>query len=726
MQKLWLIRFIVFLSAFLLFQIEMIMGKVLLPSFGGGYMIWGACLVFFQAVLFLGYLYAHGAMRTLGSSRARLGHGILLILPLFFFPGKPLPLTYTLTGLPMVIDVFWQLSLTIGPVFLLLSSTSILWQAWISHSDLPEKDNPYTLFAVSNLGSFAGLWSYPFIFEWLCDLKMQQQIWRVLYVLVVLLQWIAWGWIRFLPQPKVPLDQKRSWGGSVILRCLLYGAGGVIIFMAVTNVITVEMAPIPLLWIIPLSLYLLAYVFNFMPRPWCPRWMIHGIHLFVGWGVLFFFIMFRQMLPVALEFLILLGLGFIYCMFCQQRIYALKPSTSHLLTMYYLAVAGGSSLGGLVAIWVIPPISTTHLEFFLGLFCLNWAWRMEEEKRAFSLGPLLCFLAFMILLLYAPRLFVLNTFVGLFISLGLMTLILIPIGRHRQALWVSLIVVGLGSSWIIPLWEKEKYIFYHRNYYGIMKIFEKGSVRFLMHGTTMHGAQFTDPERAPIPLAYYNPRSPVAEILIHDAEIKKIGMIGLGVGALSAYLKVYQHLDIFELDPDVLTIASTYFTHLDRVQGTIQTYMGDARISLEKLKSQNYDLLIIDAFNGDNVPVHLLTQEALTLYRRHLKAEGLILFNFSNRYIDLLTPLSTTALTTGAFVGHKKDVDFISELFTTNWAVITWNQETRQKLMTTFLWNPLKPPQDPGARGWRDPYTPLLPYFNFPDLLKSLIHFQRR
>ena len=289
MQKFFLLQLITFLAAFLLFQIELIVAKLILPHYGGSYLVWGACVVFFQAFLVLGYWYSHVVGKKISIAYVTRYHLILLLIPLLSFPGRPLVIEPTQPSWPLAMGVFWELFRTIGLVFFVLSTISIITQNWLAASQLPQRFNPYSLYAYSNFGSLAALLSYPFLFEYFFNLDVQLKFWRWGYFLLIAIYAVACGVIQGQRQDKVTADKRRAIPGVDILRWLLLGAAGVMLFLAVTNMITLEIAPIPLFWVITLSIYLVTFILNFKEKSWCPAWISKKVHLLLGLSVLLFF-----------------------------------------------------------------------------------------------------------------------------------------------------------------------------------------------------------------------------------------------------------------------------------------------------------------------------------------------------------------------------------------------------------------------------------------------------
>jgi hypothetical protein len=717
--KFWLIKAITFISAFLLFQIEFIIGKIFLPNFGGSYLVWGACVVFFQAALLAGYLYAHYAVSLIGIPRYRFFHCIFVCTPLLFFPGKPLSMHGFSFDLPLVIGIFLNLMLTIGPAFFVLSTMSIIWQAWLAQSTLPESKNPYALFAVSNLGSFLALLSYPFVVEFYCDLNWQQNIWRLSYLLMVILQFFAWKLVGIEKKEVRRHKDKTDIDRSVIYKWLLYGAAGVIVFLAATNILTAEIAPIPVLWMMPLAIYLFSFVLNFKKRPWCPNWVTKGFYFIIAFSILFYFVSILRILPIIISLTLLLIFTFLLCMICQNRLYALKPVDTRSLTFFYLMISLGGLAGGLAATWIIPLISSVHLEYFLALLCLGLAYQISEWKKFHILKSSFLILCLLALLFFGPKIILKIKWAGLVVMILLFGTIYYNLRNQRIGLTLSIVAIILSINYTDPIWANEHYILSHRNYYGITRIFERNGVRFLSHDSTVHGAEYLNQKEKIIPLTYYHPQSPCAQLLGYDKSLKNIAVIGLGTGALATYLNPDQHIDFFELDPDILGIAKKYFTYLARATARVNYIIGDARISLENMEKQNYQMIIVDAFNGHSIPVHLITKEAILSYRNQLDPNGVIIFHVTNRYMDIKRPLIKTVFDSGAYATYKDDVDIYTGSFGSEWVAATWDKYQYKKLISGFNWRPVEKEYVASIRAWTDFYSTIIPFIKLENLVKN-------
>jgi len=724
MKKILLLKIATFLSAFLLFQIELIIAKIILPNFGGSYLVWGSCVVFFQASLLLGYKYAQIITEKIGIYRYRPFHIALLCLALLTFPGKALTYTYQLHSSSMVFDIFLHLTMTIGLVFFNLSTMSVILQVWLSESFLEERTNPYTLFSISNLGSFVALLSYPFFFELYFDLDVQQMIWRFSYVILIILVLLIYRFIDVQEAKSIYLKNGQKVASRKKIQWILYGSAGVMIFLSITNIITIEIAPAPLLWVIPLATYLLTYVLVFKKNSWTPQWIKSNFHLMLGFGILFYFLMKTEIMPVLFEGIVLIAIAFIFCLFSHFKLYMLKPSKFNQLPLFYFYASLGGFLGGLLVTWIIPKITTGLLEYFLGFVAISVALQMEG-KQQFKRIHLFLIALFLVLIFMYPMILPNYSFLGWISLAGCIVLIFSKMQNDICSLTISIILVIGLSNIIEPIWSKNQIIYKKRNYYGINKIYEQASVRYFLHGTTIHGAQHMGKEKQPLPLTYFALDSPLGELLSSKlVPLENIGILGLGIGTMSTYFNRTQRIDYFELDPDVLELAKKYFTFLKNSRGQTQFFIGDARLKLNEIAPLNYDIIIADAFSGDALPVHLLTQEALSIYRDHLNPEGIILFNISNRYIDSGYPLLSTAISLGAKGCFKNGIVTYPHTYASTWIAVTWDDSLYNKLISELGWNKVPNVIGKKYRKWTDKYSSILPFIKYDELWLNMRNFK--
>ncbi|MBU0469014.1 MAG: fused MFS/spermidine synthase [Candidatus Omnitrophica bacterium] len=703
----------------MLFQIELIIGKIFLPNYGGSYFVWGACIVFFQAALFFGYAFSHFVIRWLGIAKYRILHIAIIFFPFLFFPGKTLPLMYSLTDLPIVVDVFIKLLVTIGPVFIVLSTIGIVSQSWVANSNLPQKNNPYVLFGISNFGSFLALMTYPFLFENYYDLSVQVNIWRISYCILAVLQLIAFAVIK-LEEAVVEKERPFTISKRVIVEWCLYSAASVILFLAVTNVLVLEIAPMPFLWIMPLAIYLLSFVLNFKEKPFFPKFIDKYAYLNIGFGVLFYFVVSAKAFPVLIVGVSSLVFLFFICMTCQSRLYLSRPKDTRELTYFYLIMSFSGFLGGLFATWIVPVFANNHLEFLIGLFMLCLAINISKKDYSVPFGVLV-WVFVLALLLYSGRIFLLKFhYWGILLLLVVVWVIFFSLKKRAFGLSIALFILVILANNIEMNWLKGNCIYQMRNYYGIIKVLDIGKVRFMLNGKTIHGAQALDAKGRQVPIAYYNPASPVVKLMLSVKELKRIGIIGLGTGSLSVYTNKDQYLDFFELDKDIIDVAKKYFVFLNIAQGKIKYYVGDARKSLESLDRKGYNLIVVDAFSGDSIPTHLLTKEGINVFRDHLGEKGIIVFHATNQYINVVDPLVSTAFSLGAKVLYKNNVDVTTARFFSEWVAVTWEDEAAKQLSETFKWEELDQNNFNDIRVWTDNYTNILPHLDTDKILKSV------
>jgi spermidine synthase len=699
-KKIHLLYLISFLAAFLLFQIELIISKIFLPEFGGSYLIWGACVVFFQSVLLLGYLYSHIVVQKTRLFKCKYLHLALIILPLLFFPGRPLPAIATEGHFPIVVSIFLQLFVSIGVVFFALSTVSIISQSWLSSSGLPGHSNPYVLYGVSNLGSFIALLSYPLIFEPAFNISQQLVIWRSAYLLFVLFYFLAFRSIK--------INQAQGLNDAPILKTRLFfkqfkytgaareglfwfllSAAGSIMSLSVTNIITYQIAPCPLLWIIPLCIYLLSFVLNFKEKPFFPDRIKNNINIYIGFIVLLFFFTQMRIFPVLIEIIAYCVSLFILCMFCQRELFKTKPGESARLTVFYLIIAFGGVVGSMMVTWIAPLIFTNTLEFIFGLFVISLALALGGNKSGIGFSRLRFIVYAPMLLFLWPLAFSRYNLFGMIILAVFFKWIFSQMKTARM-LNLCLACIFIAAFLFPNSWTRHgKNIYSHRNYYGIYRVNLTSGIMVLSNGTIRHGQQYVDKSKKKEPLSYYHHGTPAGRLLDSGIfQMKNIGIVGLGAGTLAAYGREGQEIDFFELDRDVFDIADSFFTYLKDSQARINYYFGDARISLKKIPENRYDLLIIDAFSGDFVPVHLLTLDAIKEYRKRVKPGGAILFHVTNNYFDFIPVLFNNAKAVNAYavVDSNETTDDNRAYLSSVWVTLTWDARSKDNLVQKLHW----------------------------------------
>ncbi len=595
----------IFFSAFLLFLVQPLIAKQILPWFGGSSAVWTTCLVFFQSVLLAGYAYTDWTTRRLAPKKQAWLHVGLLVA--------------SLAVLPIIADVSWKpsgdedpalrilglLLATIGLPYLLLSTTGPLVQAWFARTF--SNAVPYRLFALSNLASMLALLSYPVAIEPWVNTVAQSWGWSAGYAVFVLL--CAAAAMYGLKTSTVPVDLPPSRvvaegtdasalppTRGALLMWLSLSAMGSVLLLALTSHMTQNIASVPFLWIVPLSLYLLTFILCFDSQGWYRRTplMLVGAALLcvMAWGLHSNEVTLNIKLAIPLY---CAGL-FVLCMFCHGELTLLKPSPRY-LTTFYLMISLGGALGGLF-VGVLAP------------HAFNGYW---ELGIAFVLVALLALIRVRKAPLYA-----------LVIAVGV------------------LVFTGVQSG----IYVKEKLadsLSIQRNFYGVVRVKDYGdpktdpeAVRSLVHGVILHGEQRLDPARKMDPTSYYGPASGIGLAIANSPEgPRHVGVIGLGTGTLATYGRPGDRYRMYEINPQVVNIAWYWFSFLQDSKAKVDVVLGDARLQLEREAPQAFDVLAIDAFSSDSIPTHLITKEAMEVYLRHLKPDGVIAFHVTNRFLDL-------------------------------------------------------------------------------------------
>lgn len=666
------------LSAFLLFLVEPMLAKMILPWFGGSAAVWATCLVFFQSALLAGYYYADVTSRRLSPGRQTLIHIVLLACALLFLPLAPAASWRPRPGE----DPFWRiialLVAVIGVPYILLSTTSPLVQTW--HARVLRHRDPYYLFAYSNLASFLALLSYPFLIEPLASTHAQALLWSGLFfVFAVLCGLSAWISRRAAPPPSaesqtavvetgVPLTRGRR------LHWLALAACGSMLLLTVTNHLTQNVAPVPLLWVVPLAIYLFTFTLVFSRTRFYTRWLFIRL-LAMALGAMGYALWDARAIS-ALQVTVPLFCGglFVCCMFCHGELSRSKPAESR-LTSFYLMISLGGALGAIFVGLAAPRLFSNLYEFPITLL----------------LTAVLALLTFW------------------------------DQGWANRALWAA-----VSCAMAIVLYRnvsnlEQNSLAMVRDFYGALRVtqtteFGNRPARMLYHGTIRHGAQFLDLPWRKDPTTYYGPDSGIGLALRYCCSgPKRVGVIGLGTGTLAAYGKPGDDFHFYEINSDVVRIANNAFTYLRETAARHEVTLGDARLSLEQEPPQQLDVLAVDAFSGDAIPVHLLTKEAIAVYLRHLKPDGILAIHTSNSYLAL-APVSVQLA--NAFGYRSKSILSLSDedqcISTANWVLITRNSRF---LDLSVLANNEQPVAIPaGLKMWTDDYN------NLFQILKP-IHF---
>lgn len=648
---LFLYGFTIFLSATLLFLVQPMFAKMVLPMLGGTPAVWNTCMVFFQAMLLAGYSYAHATTSLLGVRKQAMLHCLLIVLPLLVLPitvaeGWSPPTEGNPVGWLLLL-----LGVSVGLPFLAVSTTNPLLQKWFADTGHPAARDPYFLYAASNLGSMLSLLAYPVLLEPSLRLATQSEIWTYGYLaLVGLIVACAAVLVKSKPAGAVsasPANQGALLSGTVTVkrraRWIVLSFVPSSLMLGVTTYITSDIASVPLLWIVPLALYLLTFIIAFASKPLLPhRWMVAS----VPWLVLPMAIGMAS-LDLNFSLLILVPITFfVLSMVCHGELALDRPDTGH-LTEFYLWMSLGGVLGGMFNALLAPVIFSSVVEYplaivFACLLCPALK-KQDTRARAYALDLLLpaILAALMGLLIWQFLHDSEPPMMTKLVIFGLPAMICFAFKERPIRFGLGIAAILFAGRVHVAL--QHELLYTERSFFGIhrVQVDRKHEYHLLAHGTTFHGRQSLDPSRQCQPLAYYYPTGPIGDVF-HEIgqreEVKSIGLIGLGAGGMIAYSKPGQHFVYYEIDPAVKRIAEDpkFFTFLSNcVQGTYEIILGDGRLRLVEGPDHGYQLLVLDAFSSDSIPMHLVTIEALRLYLSKLAEDGVLAFHISNRYLDL-------------------------------------------------------------------------------------------
>jgi len=626
----------IFISAFLLFLVQPLVAKQILPWFGGSAAVWSVCMVFFQVALLAGYAYADWISRRLQARTQAKLHGALLLASLAFMPVLADPSWKPSGGEEPTLRILGLLVATIGLPYFLLSTTGPLVQAWITRT--PWGAQVYRYFSLSNLASLAALLCYPVLIEPRSTVQQQAWAWSAGYGLFVLLcgataVYVARCWPAAVQVVARSSDAPAPAGGPDMkprlvdqLLWLLLPALGSWLLLAVTNHVTQNVAPVPFLWVLPLSVYLLSFILSFESDRWYRRPVVlplaaamlalcaYGLQDSIGSHL-------RTGLPIYL-----VGL-FLLCLCLHGETARLRPGPAYLTRFYLMLSLGGAAGGALVGL-VAPHVLPTFYELGIGL--------------------VLC---------------------GLAAAL---------VWRHRRMGVLASLAMAACCGWFLAeeLRDDARARRMDRNFYGAMMVVDSGilpddQVRRLYHGATLHGEQYLSPANRRWPGSYYSSSSGVGRAIeAAPAGPRRVGLIGLGAGTLAAYGRPGDVYRVYEINPRVFELADTEFSYLRDSAARIERVLGDARLALEREAPQGFDVLAVDAFSADSVPAHLLTVQAMDIYLRHMKPGGVIAFHVSNRYLHLDTVVAKLAQVRGLHTALIDDMPDETDVERSIWMLV--------------------------------------------------------
>jgi SAM-dependent methyltransferase len=725
----------IFFGAALLFIVQPMVGRMVLPLLGGSPSVWNTTMVFYQTTLLAGYAYAHFSTRWLGVRRQAAFHAALLLLPIITLPiaipqGWTPPTAHN--PIPWLLAL---LAVTIGLPFFVVSATSPLLQRWFSAGSHRDAADPYFLYAASNCGSLLALISYPVLIEPHLRLTEQSRWWTISYGAMAALTAICglWVWrtVRIPNTVESPvaetsviasveqLTARRRWRWVVLafVPCSL--------MLSVTTYITSEVAPIPLLWVIPLGIYLLAFTLAFARRRILPhRWMARAMPVAVAAVVIT--LVARVLHPIALSLALHLACLFIVSMVCLGELANDRPSANH-LTEFYLWLSVGGVLGGMFNAMLAPLIFSTIVEYPLTLVlaCLLMPYegaKATPQQRVLDLAlPVVIGLVAANLLQLLRGVTVWSMSVNTALMYGVPTILCLAFLRRPLRFALSVAAVLVACS-MVPGYQMDPTLCVERNFFGIHRVSldPTGSYHWLSHGNTLHGIQHVSLQQRDEPLSYFTRSGPFGQAFasLDDSLKQHVGVIGLGAGSLSSYGGRGQRWTFYEIDPAVEEIARDrrYFTFLRDSPANVEVILGDARLSLQHAKDGKFGVLVLDAYTSDTIPLHLITREALALYVRKLAPDGVLIFHISNRHLRLERVLAVLAQDSGltCMVQSEPVKDNTGELLATGkiaskWVIMARQPSTLARLQDDPRWQ--SPPPHLQTRVWTDDYTSVFSVF---------------
>ena len=659
----------IFLSAFLLFQVQPMIGKMILPWFGGSASVWTTCMLFFQMILLLGYLYSHWIVARLSPRRQSQLHIALLLASLLVMPIAPSDAWKPTGAENPTLRILGLLLASIGLPYFVLSTTGPLVQAWFARERSGQV--PYRLFALSNFGSMLALIAYPLAIEPVLSTRLQSWAWSGLFAAFV----AACGLLAWRGRNSQPLairhhDEVRPITARQLMLWAALAACPSILMVANTSFLTQNIAPIPLLWVAPLGLYLLSFILAFEGRGWYRRGLYLPLLVVSLAALAWLPTLGLTALPIQWSMGINLAAFFVACMACHGELARHQPHPAQ-LTTYFLMLAVGGALGGFFVGVVAPYFFNSHYELSIAIV-------LSGLVVAIAVIPTLP----------AAR----------------------PRWRIAAGAGCALVLVALSGVRVADhLAENSGADALLRNFYGALTVHSnpETGVRTMLHGQIIHGKQFIAADKSLSPTTYYSAAGGAGKALVAKAGggSLRVGVVGIGVGTLAAYGRAGDYYRLYDIDPLVIDVAKSHFSFLAQTPAQTDIVLGDARLQLETEPPQQFDVLIVDAFSGDSVPVHLLTRQAFELYFRHLKPDGVLAVHITNRFLDLRPVIKAAADHLGRparIVDHEGDREH--GIFRSRWALIAQDD-------TFFCHKGFEDAKlladKPGFRPWQDDYSSL-------------------
>ena len=717
--RLWLFTATIFVGATLLFLVQPLFAKMVLPLLGGSPSVWNTALVFFQAMLLAGYGYAHWLMRRLGQRKQIIVHICVLATAALVLPIRVASGWRPHAGTPPAVWLLGLLTVSVGAPFFAVSATAPLIQRWFARTGHPHAPDPYFLYSASNLGSVLALLAFPFILEPTLSSHAQSMVWSigfgVLTVCILGCGAVVWRHTTAVSNSPWPNATARpNWRQRATW--MVYAAVPSALLLGVTTHISTDIAAAPLLWVIPLTLYLLTFAIAFARRPLIPHWLaVRAMPLALMILVALF--AFREPIGVFLPLHLLVF--FVIALMCHGELVRRRPGVEA-LTEFYLFLSLGGVMGGAFIALCAPVLFNTVFEYPLSL-TLAAVLLPSASPRA-NRGDVTLALVILVVLVggkivagglgWQPHTFVVPGLCAVFA--------LLIFARKTRPFGFGLCVGVLLVSSAYALTSSEV-LWRGRGFFGVYRISEAGDPtnRSLVHGTTNHGGQLMAANGDIHPTAYYTSSSPVAEVLTatqaHSVG-QRVGVVGLGSGALACYRRAGDVWRFFEIDPLMAWIAveSGYFDLMtgcaESVSESVPIVLGDARLTLAEEPDGHLDVLVIDAFSSDAIPIHLLTREAVALYMDKLATDGVLVVHISNRFLNLSPVLAGIVEELGyaALRGNSGKIDRDIDIAGTKsvWVLIARDHATIDTLALSEIWSPLE--TSTGQRVWSDDFSNLL------------------
>ncbi|OGI06829.1 MAG: hypothetical protein A3I68_00610 [Candidatus Melainabacteria bacterium RIFCSPLOWO2_02_FULL_35_15] len=724
-----------FLSAILLFWIQPMFGKMILPLLGSTPNVWNTCMVFFQAMLLAGYIYAHKSISWLGVKRQAILHAVILFLPLLSLPLAIPNGWFPPTDKSPVLWLLMLMTVSAGFPFFVVSANAPMLQKWFSNTSHKAGEDPYFLYVASNLGSMLALTGYPFFMELKFRLTDQSYLWMISYLILVMfiLSCAIFLWrspvliAKSTPEENInsllPLNLKTRW----VLLSMIPSS----LMLSVTAYLSTDIASVPLLWVVPLAIYLLSFVLVFARKPVFSHKLMVKIMPIMVLPVMIY-ILSEQTKIIWLTFLLHLLTLFVVCMVCHGELAKTRPAVTH-LTEFYLWISFGGFLGGLFNALIAPVIFKTVIEYPLALVfaCLlrpNLSSEKEnsQKKKLDFILPLalgiFCFILF-----YGFHTFDMKPdWLSNLLTFGLPAILCYSFAKRPVRFGIGVGVILMISTLCIN--AKANILYTTRSFFGVHRVvldseekYSREKCHYLVHGRILHGAQSINPARRHEPLTYYYRTGPVGQLFTafqNDKTKSKIAVIGLGTGSLTGYARIDQSWTFYEIDPVVKQIAGNekLFTFLKDCYGKYNIVLGDGRLSVKKVPDHFYDIFVLDAFSSDSTPTHLITKEAIKLYLDKLSPNGVLAFHISNQYLNLEPILGNLASDAGLTAYVQFDVNITPEEKSfgkkpSKWVIMARKKEDFGKLINDKRWKSLT--YNPKFPIWSDDFSNILSIFNW-------------